>query len=170
MNTVVRVPVYLISRHEIMLIISMAEMSTKEIRKFLVQGTLTGKLATVKKDGSPHVVPIWFILDDNSNSVDIIFTTGSTSVKARNIRLNNRVSICIDDQTPPFSFVTVYGVAEIQQINRNELLKWATKIAERYMGKDNAESYGTRNSAEGELLVRIKPLNIVAEKNIAAWN
>jgi PPOX class probable F420-dependent enzyme len=142
----------------------MAEMSIKKIRKFLVQGTLTGKLATVKKDGSPHVVPIWFILDDidDDTSVDIIFTTGSTSVKARNIRLNNRVSICIDDQTPPFSFVTVYGVAEIQQFNRNELLKWATKIAERYMGKDNAESYGNRNSTEGELLVRIKSLNIVA--------
>lgn len=150
----------------------MAEMSTKEIRKFLVQGTLTGKLATVKKDGSPHVVPIWFILDDinDDTSVDIIFTTDSTSVKARNIRLNNRVSICIDDQTPPFSFVTVYGVAEIQQFNQNELLKWATIIAERYMGKDNAESYGDRNSTEGELLVRIKSLNIVAEKNIAAWD
>ena len=147
-------------------------MSTKEIRKFLVQGTLTGKLATVKKDGSPHVVPIWFILDDidDDTSVDIIFTTDSTSVKARNIRLNNRVSICIDDQTPPFSFVTVYGVAEIQQFNRNELLKWATKIAERYMRKNNAESYGNRNSTEGELLVRIKSLNIVAEKNIAAWD
>jgi general stress protein 26 len=96
--------------------------------------------------------------------------TGNMSVKARNIHINNRVSICIDDQTPPFSFVTVYGVAEIQQIDRNELLKWATKIAERYMGKDNAESYGVRNSAEGELLVRIKSLNIVAEKNIAAWS
>ena len=151
----------------------MAEMSTKEIRKFLAHGTLTGKLATVKKDGSPHVVPIWFILDDTNDeakNVNIFFTTGNMSVKARNIHINNRVSICIDDQTPPFSFVTVYGVAEIQQIDRNELLKWATKIAERYMGKDNAESYGVRNSAEGELLVRIKSLNIFAEKNIAAWS
>ena len=147
-------------------------MSTKEIRKFLLQGTLTGKLGTVKKDGSPHVVPIWFILDDTNDetkNLNIFFMTGNMSVKARNIHINNRVSICIDDQTPPFSFVTVYGVAEIQQFNRNELFKWATKIAERYMGKDNAESYGTRNSAEGELLVRVKPLTIVAEKNIAAW-
>ena len=90
-------------------------------------------------------------------------------VSISSLRLNNRVSICIDDQTPPFSFVTVYGIAEIQQFNRNELLKWATKIAERYMGKDNAESYGTRNTAEGELLVRIKPVNTVAGKNIADW-
>jgi PPOX class probable F420-dependent enzyme len=147
----------------------MAEMSKKEIRKFLIQGTLTGKLATVKKDGSPHVVPIWFIPDDDNNG-DIIFTTGSTSVKARNIQRDNRVSICIDDQTPPFSFVTVYGIAKIQKFNQNEVLKWATKIAERYMGKDNAESYGIRNSTEGELLVRIKPLSIAAEKNIAAWD
>ncbi len=152
------------------LVIIMAEMSKKEITKFIMQNTLTGKLATVKKDGSPHVVPIWFILDDIDNSDDIIFTTGSTSVKARNIQRNDRVCICIDDQTPPFSFVTVYGIAEIQQFNQNELLKWATKIAERYMGKDNAESFGTRNSTEGELLVRIKPLSIVAEKNIAAWD
>ena len=49
-----------------------------------MQGTLTGKLATVKKDGSPHVVPIWFIVDDNDNdNGDIIFTTNSTSVKAK---------------------------------------------------------------------------------------
>ena len=42
-------------------------MSKKEIRDFLMQGTLTGKLATVKQDGSSHVVPIWFVLDDNGN-------------------------------------------------------------------------------------------------------
>jgi PPOX class probable F420-dependent enzyme len=151
----------------------MTEMSKKEIRRFLLQGTLTGKLATVKNDGTPHVVPIWFILDDitdNNTSGDIIFTTSSMSVKAKNIQHDNRVSICIDDQTPPFSFVTVYGIAKIQQYKQNELLKWATKIAERYMGKKNAESYGKRNSSEGEMLVRIKPKRIVAEKDIAGWD
>ena len=37
------------------------------------------------------------------------------------------------------------------------------------MGKNNADSYGKRNSEEGELLVRIKPTRIVAEKNISEW-
>jgi len=37
----------------------MTEMSKKEIEKFLTHGTFTAKLATVKKDGSSHVVPIW---------------------------------------------------------------------------------------------------------------
>ena len=134
----------------------MTEMSKKEIRKFLMQDTLTGKLATVKKDRSPHVVPIWFVLDDNNNNSsnrgragDIIFTTDNTSVKAKNIQRDNRVSICVDDQTPPFSFVTVYGTAEIKNYKQNELLKWTTKIAQRYMGKDNAEAFGRRNSTQG---------------------
>ena len=153
----------------------MTEMSKKEIKKFLMQGTLTAKLATVKKDGNPHVVPIWFTLDDtvvnaDNASADIIFTTGGESIKARNIQRNNTVTVCVDDQIPPFSFVTVYGIARIQQVNRNEILKWATKIAERYMGKDNAETYGKRNSTEGEILVRITATRIIAEKDIAGWN
>jgi nitroimidazol reductase NimA-like FMN-containing flavoprotein (pyridoxamine 5'-phosphate oxidase superfamily) len=55
-------------------------MSKSEIKKFLIQGTFTAKLATVKKDGTPHVVPIWFTLDDKKDRTtkkleDIIFTT-----------------------------------------------------------------------------------------------
>ena len=162
---------YLIFDRMKYLIIIMTAMSKKEIMKFLVQGTLTGKLATARKDGSPHVVPIWFILDDTSNNSngDIIFTTSSGSVKAKNIRRDSRVSVCIDDQKPPFSFVTMYGTAKIQQYNQNELVKWASKIAGRYMGRKNAESYGKRNSAEGEVLVRVKPTRIIAEKAIASW-
>jgi hypothetical protein len=38
------------------------------------------------------------------------------------------------------------------------------------MGKDNAKDYGRRNSTEGEVLVRIKPTRIIAEKNIAGWD
>jgi PPOX class probable F420-dependent enzyme len=150
----------------------MTEMSKKEIKKFLMQGTLTGKLATVKKDGSPHVVPIWFIIvdDDNDNGDIIIFTTNSTSVKARNIQRDNRISICVDDQVPPFSFITIQGTAKIYYYKQDELFKWATKIAQRYMGKENAEAYGKRNSTEGEVLVRISPTRIIAEKDIAGWN
>lgn len=150
-------------------------MSKGEIPRFVMQDTLTGKLATVRIDGSSHVVPIWFVLD-NENSKrrrrigDIIFTTDSTSVKANNIRRDNRVSICIDDQTRPFSFITIFGTAKIHTYKQKEVLKWAIKIAERYMGKKNAEAYGRRNSGEGAVLVRIKPTRIIAEKDIAGWD
>jgi len=121
----------------------MAEMSKAEIAKFLMQGTFTGKLATVKRNGSSHVAPIWFVLDreDSKGRVgNIIFTTDDTSVKAKNIQRDNRVSICVDDQIPPFSFVTIFGIAKIYPYKQKDVLKWATKIAERYMGKKKCRS------------------------------
>lgn len=146
-------------------------MSDVEIKKFLMFGTRTAKLSTIRKDGSPHVVPIWFVLDNNDNNdTHIVFTTGHDSLKANNMIREPRVCICVDDQIPPFSFVKIDGIAEInQKPPRNVILKWATRIAERYMGKNNADSYGKRNSEKGELLVRIKPTRIVAEKNISEW-
>ena len=128
----------------------MTDMSKEEIEKFLMQGTFTGKLATTKKDGSSHVVPIWFVFDSNNNDGrvsetekeeydDIIFTTSSGSAKARNIQRENRVSICVDDQTPPFSFVTIFGITKIYPYKQKDVLKWATKIAERY-GKEQCRS------------------------------
>ena len=151
----------------------MTEMSKAEIGRFLMKGTFTGKLATVKEDGGSHVVPIWFVLERKKSRDkigNIIFTTGSTSVKANNIQRDNRISICIDDQIPPFSFVTIFGTAKIYPYKQKEVLKWATEIAERYMGKSNAEAYGRRNSEEGLVLVRIKPTRIIAEKDIASWD
>jgi PPOX class probable F420-dependent enzyme len=152
----------------------MTEMSRKEIEKFLMHDTFTAKLATTKKDGSPHVVPIWFVLDGRKDQTrkrigDIIFTTYEDSLKATNIQRDNRVSVCVDDQTPQFSFVIIFGTAKIVRQKYDELLKWNTKIAARYVGKRNAKAYGERNSTEGVILVRVKPTKVIAEKDIAAW-
>ena len=149
----------------------MAQMTKSEIKKFLMKDTFTGKLATVKKNGSPHVVPIWFVVEVNNrnrNTVGgIYFTTGRDSVKANNIQRDSRIGICVDDQTPPFSFVSICGNAKLIPYRQKEVLKWATKIAERYMGKKNAKAYGERNSGEDEVLVRIRPIKIIAEKDVA---
>jgi nitroimidazol reductase NimA-like FMN-containing flavoprotein (pyridoxamine 5'-phosphate oxidase superfamily) len=55
-------------------------MSKKEIEKFLMHGTFTAKLATVKKDGSPHVVPIWFVLDGRKDRAK---SSGNFSILSR---------------------------------------------------------------------------------------
>ena len=148
----------------------MAEMSKAEVVRFLMQGTFTGKLATVKKDGTPHVVPIWFVIENGKGigkAGNIILTTGVSSVKANNIRYDSRVSICIDDQQFPYSFVTIHGTAKIYPYKQKEVVEWATKIAERYVGKKNAKKYGEINGGEGTVLVRIKPTKVIAEKDIS---
>ena len=144
----------------------MSEMTKDEIKKFLLQGTFTGKLGTINKDGTPHVVPIWYTVDEEDK---IIFNTGDKSVKAKNIRRDNRVRLCVDDQAPLFSFVTIDGIAELISSEPSEVYKWAKIIAARYMGNDMSEVYGRRNSAEGELLIKIKPVRVIGQKNIAKW-
>ena len=145
----------------------MPDMTKKEIRNFLLQGTFTGKLGTINKNGTSHIVPIWYTVDNEDN---IILNTGNNSVKAKSIRRNNRVRLCVDDQTPLYSFVTIDGIAEIiNNADQKELFKWAKIIAARYMGNDKAEEYGKRNSSEGELLIKIKPIKIIGQKDIAAW-
>jgi PPOX class probable F420-dependent enzyme len=142
-------------------------MNKEEIQTFLMSGTLTGKISTVRKDGRPHVVPIWFILDKDDSNIKVVFTTGQDSSKAKHMLRDSRVSLCVDDQTPPFSFVVIDGIAEInKEPDLRELLKCATKIAGRYMGQDNAEAYWKRNAVKGEFLVRIRPTKVIAQKDM----
>jgi PPOX class probable F420-dependent enzyme len=140
----------------------MAQMAPDEIREFLGEGTRTGKLATTRKDGRPHVMPIWFVLDGE----DVVFTTGAETVKGRNIRRDGRVSLLVDDERPPFSYVQLNGTASWED-NPSNMIAWATRIAARYMGEDRADEYGRRNAVPGELLVRFTPEKTVAEAGVA---
>lgn len=140
----------------------MAKMTEEECRAFLLAQAHTGKLATVREDGRPHVAPIWFDLDGET----VVFMTGESTVKARNIRHDERVCLCVDDEHPPFSYVQIEGIATLTD-NMAELRYWATQIAGRYMGADLADAYGKRNAVAGELLVRITPTHIHGEKNIS---
>lgn len=138
------------------------EMTSDETRSFLLEGTRTGKLATTRADGQPHVTPIWFVLDGD----EMVFTTGATSLKAKAIRRDARVGVCVDDQAPPYSYVMVEGMAALSE-DLNELRRWATVIGGRYMGSDRADEFGVRNAVPGELLVRITPTRVVARAAIA---
>lgn len=134
------------------------EMTVEEARAFLAAGTRTGKLAVVRRDGAPFVVPVWFVVDADGS---LVFTTGARTVKGRAIRRDPRVSICVDDENPPFDYVRVDGVSEVSE-DPDATLPWATAIARRYMGDDLAEQFGRRNAVPGELLVRVRPVRVVA--------
>ena len=95
-------------------------MTKDEIRNFLLQGTFTGKLGTINKNGSPHIIPIWFNIDDED---DIIINTSGKSIKAQNIRRDNRVRLCVDDQTPLNSLLLLMDIADIISDKPTEIFK-----------------------------------------------
>jgi PPOX class probable F420-dependent enzyme len=137
-------------------------MDDRERRAFLCAGTRTGKLATVRPDGRPHVQPVWFVLDGD----DLVFMTGAATVKGRNLRRDPRVSLVVDDEEPPFSFVRVDGRAALSE-DLGPMREWSTRIARRYMGSELAEGFGARNAVPGELLVRLTPSHTVSEVGVA---
>jgi hypothetical protein len=62
--------------------------------------------------------------------------------------------------------VRVDGVAELSD-DPAELRRWATRIAERYMGKERAREFGERNSVPGELVVRVRRTHTVGQTDLA---
>ncbi|MGC5039673.1 PPOX class F420-dependent oxidoreductase [Streptomyces sp. DT190] len=141
----------------------MAEkMTDAQWREFVSHGTRTGKLSTVRADGSPHVTPIWFVLDGD----ELVFNTGKSSVKGRNIARDGRVALCVDDDRPPYSYVVLTGRARISE-DLDETRLWATRIGARYMGEERAEEFGARNGVPGELLVRVTIDRVLAERSVA---
>lgn len=127
----------------------------------------TAKLAVVRKDGSPHVVPVWVDLDrDAEGASQIVFLTSAESLKGRAILRDPRISMCFDDERPPFSFLTLSGSVTTSS-DPDDLLYWATRIGGRYMGADEAQKYGERNAVGPEMVIRLHPERVIAKVDIA---
>ena len=141
----------------------MASVTDPEISAFLGAGTRTGKLAYTSADGRPLVAPIWFIVEHGC----LVFNTGKDTVKGRALARDPRTAICVDLEEPPYAFVQVQGEAELSE-DPGELLRTATAIAARYMGQDRADEFGKRNGVPGELVVRLRPLKVLAAFDVIA--
>ncbi|RKS08544.1 hypothetical protein DFP74_4254 [Nocardiopsis sp. Huas11] len=140
----------------------MRKMAEQQWRAFVTHGTRTGKLSTVRTDGSPHVTPVWFLLDGG----DIVLTTEKDGVKGRNLARDGRFALCVDEDRPPYAFVLLRGRAEISE-DPADLLRWGGLLGARYMGPDRSEEYAARNGGPGNLLVRAHIGKVIAFDGIA---
>lgn len=140
----------------------MEAMTKSEYIAFLSDKARSAKIATVRDDGRPHVVPIWFMLDGEH----LIFTAWHTSIKVKNILHDARVAICVDEDAPPYHYVMIEGQATIMDKSGEASHYWAKTIAERYMGAEKAEELAGRYGKEGEWVFRMIPEKIIAYKNV----
>jgi len=92
-----------------------------------VDRPIMGKIATIQRNGSPHVVPVWFTYEHGK----FIIVTPEKSVKVGNIRRNGRVSLLIDDA---YEYVLVKGKAVIN--DKGSVEKETERQAVMYLGKD----------------------------------
>ena len=98
----------------------------------------TAKLAIVRKDGSPHVAPVWVDLDGD----DIVFMTSADTIKGKAILRDPRVALCFDDEEPPFSFVMVRGTATTRGERQALIENFIARLALRKDAKIKSQYYG----------------------------
>lgn len=96
-----------------------------QVERFL-QGRHVAVLTTINPDGSPLQTPVWCLYRDGI----IHIRTNSRSGKVRNIRRDRRVSLCVQDERPPYRGVTVNGIARVEP-DRPEL---SSTMSGHYLG------------------------------------
>jgi PPOX class probable F420-dependent enzyme len=124
----------------------MARLSDEQARLFLESNI--GVVATIRKDGTPQLTPVWVDWDGEY----VLFNTAEGRTKPRNIRRDPRVAVTVVDGENPYHFVTVDGTAEIvEDRGRGHV----NSLSRRYRGADFPDRPGERR-----LIVKVRPVRV----------
>ncbi len=105
-------------------------------------------VATLSKDGSPHVTPVWADMEGDL----ILINTSEASAKTKHVSKDPRVGISLVEQFNPYNMITIKGtVIEITSEGADEHLH---KLAKRYLG---IGKYNYRKPKDKRVIIKVKP-------------
>ncbi|WP_207781950.1 PPOX class F420-dependent oxidoreductase [Phytoactinopolyspora limicola] len=139
----------------------MTAMTDKEWRSFLTADTRLAHVALTRADGSPHVTPVCFILDDD----ELAFALSPGSVKGKLLADNRRIAVCVSDEQQPYSFVTIEGHARTST-DPAQVTHVAAGIAARYYPAQPAQDLAEAFVQEGFTAVHITITNVIARSGL----
>jgi PPOX class probable F420-dependent enzyme len=126
---------------------------SKEERENFLAGLHVAIVSVADGDRGPLVSPVWYAYEPGG---DIRFTTGANFLKTRRIRENGRMTLCVQNDNPPYAYVVVEGPATIgpADFQRDSLA-----IAQRYLGEEGARAYmgGRTENSPDSVLVTLTP-------------
>ncbi len=131
-------------------------MATKKLSekavKF-VKGKVFGKLATIHRDGTPHVTPVWFLYQEGK----FLVNTAEDRVKLKNIRRDDRVALLMDDE---YVYVLVEGSARVAK--ERDPFKDIETLAIRYVGEQQGEKqFREYYSKQKRVSIEITPERVI---------
>lgn len=136
----------------------MPRMKPEVLAEFLQQPH-TGVIATLRKDGRPYTVPIWWLWKDPH-----IWLTGTYSrVWCKQIMNDSRVSLCIEASAPVTGHVEVDGDAFPVELPGTDIWPISHELAEKYVGrgdparKPDVDRFFANMQTEPRLLFRLEP-------------
>jgi PPOX class probable F420-dependent enzyme len=127
-------------------------MSVEEREQFLA-GRHVGVLGVAAGgDRGPLTVPVWY---DYQPGGQVSVITGRSSRKGLAIAAAGRMSLCAQDENPPYRYVSVEGPVEIEELDLEERLA----MARRYLGTEGGDLYVAANpDPDGEnVMIRMTP-------------
>lgn len=126
-------------------------MDAKERRRFL--GEKHVAVIAVARDGAATLaVPVWYRLDESG---DLLVWTERGTVKERLVRASGRLSLVVQDEKPPYRYVSAEGPATIVETTTREDIR---PIAHRYLAPDEAEAYLAESYNDKAVLLRMSPI------------
>ena len=140
-------------RYEIM------SMSTAELETFLAQTfpTPLGVIATLRHDGSPHIVPVWFRWDAGA----VTIWTTRTRAWVRNLLHDPRVAFSVQTFEEPYPAVMMRGAATVATADDAATVEEIRAITRRYIIPEEVEGYIAR-WPDLRTIVTIVPARIVS--------
>ena len=121
-------------------------MNDKAIKLF--EGRNLVFIATIMKDGSPQLSPVWADYEDEH----ILINTAEGRLKHKNVLRDPRVAISVVDQNNPLNMTTIQG--KVIEIIPDYEYHHANRLTKKYMGKDN---YPFRQPEEKRIIFKILP-------------
>jgi PPOX class probable F420-dependent enzyme len=116
----------------------------------ILEGKNFAHVATLLKDGSPQVTPVWIDVDGDA----IVFNTAEGRAKARNLDRDGRVAISVHDQANPYRYIQVRGLVESKTTDGADA--HIDKMSLKYTA--NATYAGrAANPSERRVICRIRP-------------
>lgn len=105
-------------------------------------------LATLMKDGSPQVTPVWYDFDGQHIRVN----TAKGRLKDKNMRRAKKVALSIQDPDNPYRYLAIRG--NIDEITENGADAHIDALAKKYLDKDR---YPFRAPGEVRVIYKIRP-------------
>lgn len=134
-------------------------MSDEEIQAFL-QEQRTLQVATIGRDGYPHLVAMWYILFEQK----IAFWTYARSQKTVNLRRDPRLTCLVEagERYEDLRGVQMKGQALIYD-ERETVQRFGEAIMERYMGplNENTRAMVTAQAAK-RIVIVVNPVETVS--------
>ena len=134
-------------------------MSTAELESFLAQTfpTPLGVIATLRRDGSPHIVPVWFRWDAGA----VTIWTTETRAWVQNLLRDSRVAFSVQTFEEPYPAVMMRGSATVATADDAATAEEIWAITRRYIPPGDVKGYIAR-WADLRTIVTITPAHIVS--------